>query len=117
MTSKGPFLRRLLEGMLQDEGANQGDRALRRQSQSRRAGDRSPGAAGSATTDSSSRTRPGPGRGREADTSFSGETTGAFLGNSARGHGATVKSRGKSKTEYSHGTLCGSSENNTYTVK
>lgn len=67
-----------------------------RQSQSQRAGDRSPGAAGSGATDSSSRAktraRPRP----EADTGFSGDD-GCFPGKPSRGRGATLKSRGKSR--------------------
>ena len=80
--------------------------------------DRSPGAAGSGVTDSSPRTRSGDGQGRGKPTLARLERRRVFTWETKQGgHDATVKSRGKSKTEYNHGTLCGSAENNAYTVK
>lgn len=81
-----------------------------RQSQSRRAGTEVLGQQEVAPQTAAPGQDKGTAKAGEADTGSSGEKT-VFTWETKQGRrDATVKSRGKSKTEYNRGTLCGSAE-------
>ena len=109
MTFKGPFFRGLLEDMLQDKGVNrgstQGDRASPEGQGQKSWGSRKWRHRQQLRDKIGGRPRPGK------PTLARVERRQVFTWETKQGRrDATVKSRGKSKTEYNCGTLCGSAE-------